>query len=585
MRSKDEIIKNIKVGLGKEDCDLVLNNVKLINVYSKEILETNIYINNKRIVSIDPNTNLHARKEIDCKDMYAYPGLIDSHMHFESTMLSPEALANLIVPFGVTSVFSDMMEIANVAGEKGIEEMLISSKNLPYHMFVEVSSCVPAAPGLETTGDIIDVGSMDRLMQKNESLSMGEIDPAKILSINEDYIQMISNTIKRRKIVNGHAIGRLGHDLNIYASAGILDDHECVTKEEMIQRLRVGMSVFIREGSSERNLDTMIRAILNHNLPIENFMFCTDDKHVDDTLEEGHINYNVKRSIELGMDMIDAIKIASVNAAKHFRIEDEIGSISPGRLADIVISKDLSQKYPDMVFYEGDLVAENGKMLRKIEKREYPAWIKDTVKLLNPIDFKSFSIKSNRENKTMVRVIDLIKDQIINNILIQELDVKKGEIQNNLARDIIKIAVVERYGKNGNIGLGFVRGMGLKKGALAYSMSHDNHNIVVVGENDYDMAKAVNHIEKINGGIAISLDGEIIGEMKLPIGGLMSEKGVEEVESEISALNKIAKDLGCDLKSPFMTLSFIALPVVPKLGLTDLGLVDVLAYKIIDLEV
>ncbi|MDY3005748.1 adenine deaminase C-terminal domain-containing protein [Anaerococcus porci] len=179
----------------------------------------------------------------------------------------------------------------------------------------------------------------------------------------------------------------------------------------------------------------------------------------------------------------------------------------------------------------------------------------------------------------------LSKDQIINNILIQELDVKKGEIQNNLARDIIKIAVVERYGKNGNIGLGFVRGMGLKKGALAYSMSHDNHNIVVVGENDYDMAKAVNHIEKINGGIAISLDGEIIGEMKLPIGGLMSEKGVEEVESEISALNKIAKDLGCDLKSPFMTLSFIALPVVPKLGLTDLGLVDVLAYKIIDLEV
>lgn len=585
MRSKDEIIENIRVGLGEKECDLVLKNVKLINVYSSEILKTNIYIHNKRIVSIDPDTNLNSEKEIDCKDMYAYPGLIDSHMHFESTMLSPEALANLLVPFGVTSVFSDMMEIANVSGEKGIEEMLISSKNLPYHMFVEVSSCVPAAPGLETTGDIIDVNSMKRLMDKNESLSMGEIDPVKILSINEEYIEMIANTINKRKIVNGHAIGRLGHDLNVYASAGILDDHECVTKQEIIQRLRVGMSVFIREGSSERNLDTMIKAILENKLPIENFMFCTDDKHVDDTRIEGHINYNVKRAIELGMDKIDAIKIASINAAKHFRIEDEIGSISPGRLADIVISKDLDQKYPDIVFYEGRLVAKKGKLLEKIQKRTYPDWIKDTVKLLKPIDENSFTIKSSKENKTKVRVIDLIKDQIISNELIKELDVKKGKIQNDLSNDILKIAVVERYGKNGNIGLGFVHGMGLKKGAMAYSMSHDHHNIVVVGANDFDMAKAVNHIEEIKGGIAISLDGEIIGHMELPIGGLMSEKNVDEVEKEISTLNNIAKDLGCELKSPFMTLSFIALPVVPKLGLTDLGLVDVLGYKIIDLEV
>lgn len=585
MRSKDDIIQNIRVGLGEKECDLVLKNVKLVNVCSSEILTTNIYINNKRIISIDPDISLSCKKEIDCKGKYAYPGLIDSHMHFESTMLSPEALANLIVPFGVTSIFSDMMEIANVAGEKGIEQMLVSAKNLPYHMYVEVSSCVPAAPGLETTGDIIDAKSMDKLMQRQESLSMGEIDANKVLTINEEYIKMISNTLNRRKIVNGHAIGRLGHDLNVYASAGIMDDHECVTVEEMIQRLRVGMSVFIREGSSERNLDTMVGAILENNLPIENFTFCTDDKHVDDTLKEGHINYNVKRAIELGLDKVDALKIASVNAAKHFRVEDEIGSISPGRLADIVIAEDICQKYPDMVFYEGELVAKDGKMVEEVKVRSYPSWIKDTVKLKKKVDDKSFAISTKRKDKTKVMVIDLIKDQIISKKMKANLEVIDGKIQNNINNDIIKIAVVERYGKNGNIGLGFVHGTGLKEGALAYSMSHDHHNIVVIGVNDEDMAEAVRHIEKIKGGIAVSKNGQILGDMKLPIGGLMSEKKVEEVEEEIKKLNKLAKELGSSLKSPFMSLSFISLPVVPELGLTDLGLVDVLDYKIIDLEI
>ena len=585
MRTKQEIMQSLRVGLGLEKCELVLKNVKLMNVFSTEVSITNIYIDHGRIISIDPEAKLECENEIDCNGMYAYPGLIDSHMHFESTMLSPEALANIVVPNGVTSLCADLMEIGNVAGEEGIMEMLNSSKELPYHLFIEVSSRVPTAPGLETTGGIIDEDGVDRLMQLEESLSLGELDPSKILNIKEEYITKIVRTLARRKIVNGHAIGRLGQDLNIYASSGISDDHECVEVNEMMERLRVGMKVFIREGSSERNLDTLIKGVIDNNLPTDNLMFCTDDKHVDDIKEEGHINYNVRRAIELGVKDIDALKMATINAAKHFRIEDEVGSITPGRIADIVIAKTLMQKVPDMVFYEGKLVAKAGKMLNPVKDREYPEWIKDTVKLAKAINKDSFKIKTDRQGKTRVKVIDLIKDQIINKCLIEELVVKEGLIQNDIDKDIIKIAVVERYGKNGNVGLGFVHGTCLKQGALAYSMSHDHHNIVVIGCNDEDMAVAVNHVVKIKGGIAVSKDSKVLGDMSLPIGGLMSDKGVEDVEKGVNELNHLAKTLGCTLKAPFMTLSFISLPTVPELGLTDLGLINVINHKIIDLEV
>lgn len=585
MRERKEIMENIRAGLGEKPCDLVLENVKLVNVYSSEIIHTNIYINKGRILSTHPQTKLKAKKTIDCKGYYAYPGLIDAHMHFESTMLSPEALSNLIVPNGVTAVFADIMEIANVCGEKGIREMLVSSKNLPYHMYTEVSSCVPAAPGLETTGAVMDSKACKSLMDLDQSISLGEIDQFKVLGLREDYIEKIAQTLKKRKIVNGHAIGLVGHDLNIYASAGVMDDHECVTKDEMIERLRTGMSILIREGSSERNLDTMVKAIIEDDLSVENFMFCTDDKHVDDSKNEGHINYNIRKSIKLGLDPIDAIKIATVNAAKHFRLDDEIGSISPGRMADIVISESFDQKMPDMVFYGGKLVAKNGQMIEKIKTRNYPHWIKDTVKLKEKITEKSFHIKSKKENESKVRLIDLIEDQIINKESKAILKVRDGLIQNDLKKDIIKLAVVERYGKNGNIGLGFVRKTGLKEGAIAYSMSHDHHNIVIMGTNDRDMALCTNHIEKIRGGIAIAKDGEIIGEMALPIGGLMSEKDVDQIEKEVDSLNHLAKDLGCVLNSPLMTLSFVSLPTVPDLGLTDKGLIDVKNHKIVELEI
>lgn len=585
MRTFEEIKNTIETGLGMHVCDLKIENVKLVNVFSGEVYPTNIYIKNKRIVSIDPSADLEAKKVLDGNGQYALPGLIDAHMHFESTMLSPEALASVVVPQGTTTMCADLMEIANVAGEEGLRAMLQSMNRLPYRMLIEVSSRVPTAPGLETTGAVLGAEEVANIMEWEESVSLGELDPSKILFVKDEYIKKVADTLAKRKLVNGHAIGRLGQELNVYASSGISDDHECVNTNEMIERLKVGMKVFIREGSSERNVDELIRGVIEHQLDTSNLMFCTDDKHAREIQVEGHINYNVSRAINLGLDPMKAIQIATVNSAKHFRMEDEIGSITPGRLADIILVEDWREIKPSVVIFEGNVVAENGKLLEECKVEEYPEWLKHTVILKNPITAESFAVPSKKQDgSTKIHLIDLIPRQIINHHVLEEMQVKNGKIQVNIEKDILKLAVVERYGKNGNVGVGFVRGFELKKGALAYSMSHDHHNIVVVGTNDEDMALAVNEVARLNGGLSVTCGGKILNSMELPIGGLMSEKPAEEVMAQLDILNADAKALGCGMDAPFMSLSFISLPTVPDLGLTDLGLVDVLEHKLIPLE-
>ncbi len=586
MRTFEEIKNTIEAGLGKYACDLKIENIKLVNVFSGEVYKTDIYIKNKRIVSIDPSADLDAKEIIDGKGRYALPGLIDAHMHFESTMLSPEALASVVVPQGTTTLCADLMEIANVAGEKGLRAMLQSMSRLPYRMLIEVSSRVPTAPGLETTGAVLGAEEVAQIMDWEESVSLGELDPSKILFVKDEYIHKIADTLSRRKLVNGHAIGRLGQELNVYASSGISDDHECVNVNEMIERLKVGMKVFIREGSSERNVDELIKGVLEKNLDTSNLMFCTDDKHAREIQVEGHINYNVSRAIELGLDPMKSVQMATVNTAKHFRMEDEIGSITPGRLADIILVEDWHNMKPDMVIFEGNVVAQNGELVKECKVEDYPDWLKHTVVLKKPVTPESFEVPSKKiEGTTKIHVIEMISRQIINNHIIKEVSVKNGLIQTEVDHDILKLAVVERYGKNGNIGIGFVQGFELKKGALAYSMSHDHHNIVVVGTNDEDMALAVNEVVRLNGGLSVACDGKILNSMELPIGGLMSEKSAEEVMAQLDVLNENAKKLGCNMDAPFMSLSFISLPTVPELGLTDKGLVDVLAHQLIELEV
>ena len=584
MRTFEEIKDTIRAGLGELPCDLKLTNLKLVNVWSCEIYETNIFIRAGRIVSIDPKADLPAKETVDCGGQYAVPGLIDTHMHFETTMLSPEALASVVVPAGTTTLCADLMEIANVAGGEGLRAMLASIGRLPYRMLIEVSSRVPTAPGLETNGAYLGAEEVAEIMNWEESISLGELDPAKILFVKDEYIHKIADTLSKRKIVNGHAIGRMDQELNVYASAGISDDHETVTPEELLARLRVGLSVLIREGSTERNTDALIRGVIAKKLPLDNLMFCTDDKHAIEIREEGHINYNVRRAIAMGIPPVEAIKMATLNAARHFRIEDEIGSITPGRKADILLIPDLNEMKPSAVYFEGKPAAANGELLEECPVSDYPDFVKQTVKLKNPVTAASFRKETDADGQVTVRVIDLIDRQIINKCLITELTAANGEILPDIGRDIAKLAVVERYGKTGGIGIGFVRGFGLKEGALAFSTSHDHHNIVTVGADDGDMAAAVNTVAEMQGGLSVVRGGCVLAKMALPLGGLMSEEPAEKVMEQQDRMNAAARELGCVGSAPFMTLSFISLPTVPELGLTDMGLIDVLDHKLIPLE-
>lgn len=586
MRTFEEIKDTVETGFGKHTCDLRIENIRLVNVFSGEIYPTSIHIRGGRIISIDPNARLDSASVLDGGGRFAVPGLIDSHMHFESTMLSPEALASVVVPQGTTTLCADLMEIANVAGEEGLRAMLRSIDRLPYRMLIEVSSRVPTAPGLETTGAVLDAEAVNRIMKWPESVSLGELDPSKILFVKDEYIQKVANALADRKIVNGHAIGRMGQDLNVYASSGISDDHECVTEAEMVERLRVGMKVLIREGSSERNADALLGAVVKHRLPTPHLMFCTDDKHAADIRREGHINYIVRRAIALGVDPMEAVEMATVNAARHFRLEDEIGSITPGRKADILLVDSLEEMKPSVVLFEGKIVAENGKLTDDCQIGEYPDWIRRTVRLKRPITGESFRMAADSASgEVNIHVIDMIPRQIINRDLQAVLPVQNGQLHADTGRDIIKIAVVERYGKNGNVGKAFIHGFGLQKGAMAYSMSHDHHNIVVVGVDDSDMALAVNKVAEMNGGLCVAADGKILDSMALPIGGLMSPEPAECVMDGQNRMNEAARRIGCVLESPFMSLSFVSLPTVPELGLTDMGLIDVAGHRLIPMVI
>ncbi len=599
MRTSTDIKAVVDAGLGRTPCDLRLENLRLVNAFTSEIISTDIHITAGRIISIHPGTKLEARKVRDCRGLFALPGFIDTHMHFETTLLTPEALGDVILPTGTTTLCMDAMEIANVSGIAGLRELLKSVSALPYRAYMEVSSRVPTAPGLETTGGVLGLKEVEELLDWEESLSLGEIDPSKILIYGGEYFEKIAAAHARGKIVNGHAIGRFGKELNVYASAGISDDHECVEYEELLERIRLGMAVLIREGSSERNVDKLITGVLEKGLSTERLMFCTDDKHVNDILREGHINYNVNRSIELGMKPLEAIRMATINAARHFRVEGEVGSLTPGRLADVLLVDNLEKIEPAEVFFEGRLVAREGRVVEPARPPEYPEWILNTVILKEPVTPETFAVKAaggkasadavspGAADSAIPRVIliDLVKDQIINTRGEADLPVSGGLIQNDVDGDILKLSVVERYGKTGGVGTAFVRGFKLTSGALASSVSHDHHNIVCVGTNDKDMSLAVNAVADMQGGFAAAENGKIVGKLALPVCGLMSTEPVDRVIAAADEINAAARSMGCEMDAPFMSLSFISLPTVPDLGLTDMGLVDVMEHRIIELEI
>ena len=581
----NELKSEIRAAHDREPLDLLVKDVQLVDVYSAEILATNIGIKNGRVVTISPTLpKLPPLAVIDGEHKYAIPGLIDAHVHIETTLLTPPALAEVIVPHGTTSMLIDPMEISNVAGLDGLLAFIEGIDRLPYRIFIEVSSRVPTAPGLETTGGALGVAETERLLDLDEAVSLGELDPAKIDTLSDEHLLKIIAAHSRGKIANGHAIGLFGSGLQAYAAAGLNDDHECVTFDELRARLAVGMGVMVREGSSERNLDALISGVVEHGTDTRNLMFCTDDKHTSDIRAEGHINYNVNRAIELGLAPMKAIRMATLNTAQHFHIEHLLGSIAPGRYADFILAPSIEHIDPQRVFVNGKLVAQGGKLAVSVPHIDYPDNLRHTVKLHHSLDDDDFAIRSKGDS-IRARVIDLIPGQIVNNVMEATLTVKDGIVQPDTERDVLPMFCVERYGKNGNIGRGLIHGFGLKHGAIAGSVSHDHHNIVVVGVDKHDMLVAVEALVEVQGGFVVVDDGAVQALLPLPLCGLMSEAQTEVVDRELAEVRKAAHSLGCPLDTPFMALSFVSLPTVPALGLTDRGLIDVLNHSIVPLSI
>lgn len=571
----------IRSAMGQEPLDLVVENVKIFNPLTGKIRPGALGIKHGFIVHNDA-VDYDRAATFDAGGRIALPGFIDTHIHLDSTLLTPEVLADLIVPCGTTSVFVDPMEISNVAGIEGLKALLKSAEACPYRMFVEVSSRVPTAPGLETTGGVLGLEEVKEILSWPSSIALGELDSSKILGLKDEYLAKVEAAHKLGKIANGHAAGLDSKSLIAYACGGLSDDHECVDFEEAWLRLENGLSVLVREGSTERNLEPILHgAVQNGMTDYRNFMFCTDDKHPDDILREGHIDFMVRKAIKLGVDPIKVIQMASYNSAVHFRLDHLLGSLTPGKLADCVLVADLNEPIVEDVFMDGQHVAHAGQLVQRPKEVVYPEWLFETVKVIRGKDARDFELFSEGASR-QVRVIELDPEQIINTegsaALVVDSD---GRVLPDSERGINKLAVVERYGLNGNIGIAFVRGFGLNKGALASSVSHDHHNISVVGCDDADMALCVRALEEVNGGLAITCDGQILSVLPLPVGGLMTQEPASKVIEKLDQMKEIYTQLGGVLPAPFMTLSFISLPTVPELGLTDKGLVDVRSHRLI----
>ncbi len=565
----------IPVALGKVPADVLLKNCKIVNVFSGEIEEGNIALYRKRIAGIG---DYHDAKEvIDVKGAYVVPGLIDAHLHIESSMVEPVEFARAVLSRGTTTVIADPHEIANVMGVSGIEYMLQYTEGIPLNIYMMIPSCVPATDMEISGANISSVDTITLVTKYPRVLGLGEVmNYPGILNVDHDLITRIEIMRHLYKKVDGHAPGLSKKELNAYISAFIRSDHECTTEEEALEKISRGMQVFIREGSVARNLDDLIGAVNEQNERF--FSFCTDDRHPDDIVKDGHIDNMVRRAILKGVKPITAIRMASINTALHYGLRS-MGAIAPSYKADMIVTDSLENFYPHIVIKDSRVIAKDGKIISEFKGNEGHKFIaKMDGNFKTPhISVDDLKIESDAKKTRAI--------QIFNNSLVTEekiFDFPPNEIP-NIKMDVLKIAVVSRYTPQKSIAVGAVHGLGLKSGAIATSVGHDSHNMSVVGTNDVDMMIAINKIIDMHGGIVVVENGKILAELPLPIAGLMSDLPMEEVADRIEKLKEASKSLGSLLEDPFMVLSFIQLAVIPKLRITNLGLVDAEKHEFVSL--
>jgi len=559
----------ISVAKGETPADLILTNARIVNTLNGEIEEGNVAICGQLIAGVGDYEQ--GQQVIDLKGKYLSPGLINGHIHLESSMLHISQYARAVVPRGTLAVVTDFHEIANVSGISGVEYMMSCARQLPLDVYLMVPSCVPATH-LETSGARLTAKDIEAILSWENTIGLGEVmNFPGVIAADSEVLAKIA--CSRGWVIDGHAPGLKGKELNAYISAGILSDHESTSLEEAREKLSRGMYVMIREGSSEKNLETLLPVVSDKTY--KRCLFVVDDRSCADLLRDGDIDAVVRKAIMLGLDPVRAIQLATINSAEYFRLHG-LGAIAPGYLANIIVVGDLSTFETEMVFYRGELVAREGEAL-------FSPLVTEDKKMTRTVKVKPFAVERLRmpADEWTNPIIEIVPDQIITKKVEGRPKVEKGLVLPDIERDILKLVVVERHKATGNIGLGLVKGFGLKRGALASSIAHDSHNIVAVGTRDEDIYVAVKEIERLQGGLVIAADGEVLGSLPLPIAGLLSQEPLEVVVDKFEKLQGIARDLGTKLGDPFATLSFLALPVIPELRLTDLGLVDVNAFKLI----
>lgn len=562
--------KIIKVARGLEVADLVIKNANIINVFTGEYHINDVAIADGYIACI--GNNLIGRETIDAKGAYLSPSFIDGHVHLESSMVLPFQFAKATMPSGTTTVIADPHEITNVLGLQGISYIREVTKNIPLDVYIMLPSCVPAT-NMETSGYNLEASDISVFMNEPWVLGLAEMmNFPGVINCDQqvlDKLELVGN-----KKIDGHVPALSGNDLNAYVAAGISSDHECTYPEEALEKLRLGMYIMIREGTVAKDLEALLPAINQENS--RRCVFVTDDRCPLDLY--GHINTMVKRAVKAGISPINAIQMATINTAEYFRIPF-LGAIAPGYKADMLILDDLENFEPKVVIKSGNVVAKDGKFV--VEESQQAPILRGSINV-KWIEKEDFKIKAETDT---AKIINLIPKQLITKATEEKIKVVDGYAESDPDKDILKIAVIERHKGTGNIGIGFVKGFELKNGAIASTVAHDSHNMVIVGTNDEDMYYAAIELVKSQGGKIVVQNGKTLAHLPLPIAGLISHKPIEEVIEKVSQLSNATKTLGCKLDDAFLAMAFLSLPVIPEIKITDKGLVDVNRFKFTNLFV
>ncbi|UCF85838.1 MAG: adenine deaminase [Desulfobacteraceae bacterium] len=565
--------KRIFAARGEIPADLVLRGGRIVNVFSGEIQEKDVAIYDGVIVGV--GAHYHGKEEVDLSGKWIVPGLIDGHFHIESSMLVPCELAAALLIHGTTTLIADPHEIANVMGLEGIRLMLRESSALPFDFFFMAPSCVPATH-LETAGATLTASDLSALKEESRVLGLAEMmNFPGVLMGDEEVLDKI--VLFRDHIVDGHCPLLIGHGLQAYLTAGIRSDHEATDRQEGREKVESGMMLMIREGTSAKDLEELLPLINNKNS--HRFCFVSDDLHAEDILQRGHLDFTVKKAIQLGLDPVTAIKLVTLNPATYFGLKDR-GAIAPGYCADVAILDDLEIFRVTSVYKNGRIVADHSALgnFPIDESRDTP----EDYKPLNiaPLSPESFRI---HHSGPKARVIELVPGQLITHMSYEDVESKDGFVTPDVESDILKLSVVERHHASGHIGLALVRGFGLKRGAIASSVAHDSHNVIAVGASDDEIFGAVEEIRLMGGGLVVVCGDKTLAKTPLRLAGLMSREPLQTLVNQLQSVKKAASSMGCGLEEPFMTLSFLALPVIPELKLTDRGLVDVNRFEIVPL--